>query len=80
MPINRNIEFHIEVAPGTHPISKEPYSMTLAKLKELKAQLLELLDKGFIWPSLSPWRAPVLFVKKKDLEHIINDNGISVDP
>ena len=40
--------------------------MTPAKLKELKAQLKDLLDKGFIRPSMSPWRAPVLFVKKKD--------------
>ena len=43
-----------------------PYRMALAELKELKAQLQELLDKGFIRPSFSTWGVPVLFVKKKD--------------
>uniref|UniRef100_A0A2N9GWU7 RNA-directed DNA polymerase n=1 Tax=Fagus sylvatica TaxID=28930 RepID=A0A2N9GWU7_FAGSY len=53
--------------PGcTAPISKAPYRMAPAELKELKGQLEELLDKGFIRPSASPWGAPVLFVKKKD--------------
>jgi hypothetical protein len=52
--------------PGTNLIYKAPYRMALSKLKELKEQLQELLDKGFIRPSSSPWRAPVLFVKKKD--------------
>ena len=66
MPVNREIEFSIEVAPGTNPISKTPYRMAPAELKELKTQLQELLDKGFIRPSSSPWGAPVLFVKKKD--------------
>ena len=47
-------------------ISKAPYRMASAELRELKAQLQELLDKGFIRPSVSPWGAPVLFVKKKD--------------
>ena len=66
MPIDRDIEFHIEVAPRTHLISKAPYSMTPSKLKELKTQLQELLDKGFIRLSLSPWGAPILFVKKDE--------------
>ena len=52
--------------PGTNPISKAPYRMALAELKELKEQLQDLLDKGFIRPSISPWGAPLLFLKKKD--------------
>ena len=52
--------------PGTGPISKAPYRMAPAELKELKVQLQDLLDKGFIRPSVSPWGSPVLFVKKKD--------------
>jgi hypothetical protein len=52
--------------PGTNPISKAPYRMASSKLKELKEQFQELLDKGFIRPSTSLWGAPVLFVKKKD--------------
>jgi hypothetical protein len=51
---------------GTNPISKAPYRMTSSELKELKEQLQELLDKGFICPSISLRGAPVLFVKKKD--------------
>ena len=51
---------------GTAPISKAPYRRAPAELKELKTQLQELLDKGFIHPSVSPWGAPVLFVQKKD--------------
>ncbi|KAA0041947.1 ty3-gypsy retrotransposon protein [Cucumis melo var. makuwa] len=62
----REIEFAIELELGTVPISKAPYRMAPAELKELKVQLQELLDKGFIRPSVSPWGAPVLFVKKKD--------------
>ncbi|KAA0047082.1 pol protein [Cucumis melo var. makuwa] len=52
--------------PDTVPISRSPYRMATAELKVLKVQLQELLDKGFIQPSVSPWGAPVLFVKKKD--------------
>ncbi|KAA0036813.1 DNA/RNA polymerases superfamily protein [Cucumis melo var. makuwa] len=52
--------------PGTTPISQAPYRMTSMELRELKSQLQELVDKGFIRPSASPWGAPVLFVKKKD--------------
>ncbi|XP_074592496.1 uncharacterized protein LOC141848370 [Curcuma longa] len=63
---DREIEFEIELIPGTNPISKAPYRMAPAELKELHEQLQELLDKGFIRPSHSPWGAPVLFVKKKD--------------
>ena len=63
---DREIEFGIELIPGTQPISKAPYRMAPAELKELQEQLSELLDKGLIHPSHSPWGAPVLFVKKKD--------------
>ncbi|KAL0551335.1 hypothetical protein IC582_010421 [Cucumis melo] len=66
LPPHREVEFAIELEPGTVPISRAPYRMAPAKLKELKVQLQELLDKGFIRPSVSPWGAPVLFVKKKD--------------
>jgi hypothetical protein len=64
LPPDREVEFSIDLVPGTAPISKAPYRMAPAKLKELKGQLEELLDKGFIRPSASPWGAPVLFVKK----------------
>ena len=56
----------IELLPGTTPISITPYRMAPAELRELKVQLEELLERGFIKPSVSPWGAPVLFVKKKD--------------
>ncbi|XP_070034880.1 uncharacterized protein [Nicotiana tomentosiformis] len=64
MPPDRDINFGIDLLPGTQPISIPTYRMDLIKLKELKEQLDELLDKGFIWPSISPWGAHVLFVKK----------------
>jgi hypothetical protein len=63
---DRDIEFAIELQPGTTPISKRPYRMPPAELAELKKQLQELLDKGFFRPSTSPWGCPALFVKKKD--------------
>ncbi|KAL4021638.1 hypothetical protein IC575_020444 [Cucumis melo] len=66
LPPHREVEFAIELEPGTVSISRAPYRMGPAELKELKVQLQELLDKGFIRPSVSPWGAPVLFVKKKD--------------
>jgi hypothetical protein len=66
MPPDRDIEFVIELQPRTAPISKRPYRMPPAELAELKKQLQELLDKGFIRPSTSPWGCPALFVKKKD--------------
>ncbi|GJZ33886.1 putative reverse transcriptase domain-containing protein [Tanacetum coccineum] len=62
----RDVEFNIELIPGAEPISKAPYRMAPIELKELKDQLQELLERGFIRPSVSPWGAPVLFVKKKD--------------
>ncbi|GAB2285598.1 hypothetical protein Dimus_020042, partial [Dionaea muscipula] len=66
IPPDREVEFVIDLVPGTTPISKAPYRMAPAELKELHSQLQKLLDKGFIRPSVSPWGAPVLFVKKKD--------------
>ena len=60
IPIDREIKFSIDLLPGTSPILKAPYRMAPTELKE---QLQELLDKGFIRPSASPWGAPVLFVK-----------------
>jgi hypothetical protein len=66
MPPDRDIEFAIELQPGTTPISKRPYRMPLAELAELKKQLQELLDKGFIRPSTSPWGCPTLFMKKDE--------------
>ncbi|XP_035837185.1 uncharacterized protein LOC118485060, partial [Helianthus annuus] len=66
LPPDRQLEFTIDLIPGAEPISKAPYRMAPMELKELKEQLQELLDLGFIRPSVSPWGAPVLFVKKKD--------------
>jgi hypothetical protein len=65
MPPDRDVEFVIELQPGTAPISKRPYRMPPNELEELKLQLQELLDKGYIRPSASPWGCPALFVKKK---------------
>ena len=66
LPPQRVIDFGIELHPGTSPISMTPLRMALVQLQELRVQLHELLDKGFIRPSTSPWGAPVLFAKKKD--------------
>jgi hypothetical protein len=66
MPPDRDVEFVIELQPGTTPISKRSYRMPPKELAELKSQLQELLDKGYIRPSSSPWGSPALFVKKKD--------------
>src|SRR5664279_3733861 len=63
---DRDIEFAIDLIPGTRPIAKRPYKMDLDELKELKKQLREQLDKGFIQRSSSSWGAPLLFVEKKD--------------
>jgi hypothetical protein len=66
MPLNWDIEFVIDLVPGTGPIAKRPYRMAADELAELKKQLRELTDKGFIRPSASLWGSPVLFMKKKD--------------
>jgi hypothetical protein len=66
IPPDREVEFVIDLLPGTAPISKRPYRMSVEELKELKKQLTELQEAGYICPSSSPWGAPVLFVQKKD--------------
>jgi hypothetical protein len=66
LPPRREIDFSIDLLPGSDPISKSPYRKSLPELTELKVQLQEFLDKEYIRPSVSPWGAPVLFVKKKD--------------
>jgi hypothetical protein len=66
MPPDRKVEFVIDLLPGTAPISKRTYKMSVEELKELKQQLTELQEPGYIRPSSSPWGAPVLFVQKKD--------------
>ena len=66
LPPQREIEFSIELLPGSAPVSKVLYQMSIPELTELKIQLQELLEKGYIRPSVSPLGAPVLFIKKKD--------------
>ncbi|XP_013583299.1 PREDICTED: uncharacterized protein LOC106292241 [Brassica oleracea var. oleracea] len=66
LPPPRSNHFTINLEPGAKPIAKAPYRMAPAELAELKKQLEDLMEKGFIRPSFSPWGAPVLFVKKKD--------------
>jgi hypothetical protein len=66
IPPDRDIEFSIELLPETAPISKRAYPMDVKDLIELKKQIEELLEKGFIRPNSPPWGAPVLFVNEKD--------------
>jgi hypothetical protein len=66
MPPDREVEFVIDLLPGTAPISKRSYRMSVEELKELKKQLTELQEAGYIRSSSPPWGAPVLFVQKKD--------------
>ncbi|GJZ66834.1 putative reverse transcriptase domain-containing protein [Tanacetum coccineum] len=66
LPLTRQVEFQIDLIPGTAPVARAPYRLAPSEKKELSEQLKELSDKGFIRPSSSPWGAPVLFVKKKD--------------
>jgi hypothetical protein len=68
MPPKRKVEFAIELILGIAPISKRAYRVSRPELVELKKQIDELLEKGYIRPSTSPWAAPVLFVEKKDGE------------
>jgi hypothetical protein len=65
LPLDRDVEFKIELIPSTAPISRRPYRMPPNELAALKIQLQELLEKGLIRPSASPWGCPALFVKKK---------------
>jgi hypothetical protein len=66
MPLDREVEFVIDLLPRTAAISKRPYRMSVEELKELKKQLMELQEARYIRLSSSPWGAPVLFVQKKD--------------
>jgi hypothetical protein len=65
-PPERDVEFVIELKPGTAPISRRSYRMPPNELAELKIQLQDLVSKGFIRPSSSPWGCPAIFVNKKD--------------
>ena len=66
LPPPRKLEHKIEIIPGSQPVARAPYKMSLLEALELKNQLNQLLEQGFIRPSVSPWGAPVLFQKKKD--------------
>ncbi|GJX74792.1 putative reverse transcriptase domain-containing protein [Tanacetum coccineum] len=66
LPPVRQVEFQIDLIPGTTPVARAPYRLAPSEMQELSNQLQELADRGFIRPSTSPWGAPVLFVKKKD--------------
>jgi hypothetical protein len=65
-PLERELEFTIDLKPGMELIARTPYWMSTPKLHELKMQLKEFLDLGIIRPSVSPWGAPVIFIRKKD--------------
>ncbi|GJU09680.1 putative reverse transcriptase domain-containing protein [Tanacetum coccineum] len=66
IPPSRQVEFKIDLVPGAAPVARAPYRLAPSEMKEFSKQLKELLEKGFIRPSSSPWGAPVLFVKKND--------------
>ncbi|GKC35881.1 hypothetical protein Tco_1048265, partial [Tanacetum coccineum] len=66
IPPARQVEFQIDLVLGAAPVARAPYQLAPSEMKELAEQLQELFDKGFIRPNSSPWRAPVLFVKKND--------------
>jgi len=66
LPPSRDVDFFINLIPGAGPVSMAPYRMAPAELTELKKKIEDLLEKKFIWPSASPWGAPILLVKKKD--------------
>ena len=66
LPPHRDVDFCFELHPGTSPISMTPHRMAPVEFQKLNFQIQELLDKGFIKPSTSPWGAPILFAKKKD--------------
>ncbi|KAL0307941.1 UNVERIFIED_CONTAM: Retrovirus-related Pol polyprotein from transposon.6 [Sesamum calycinum] len=76
LPPHREVDFTIETLPGVAPISIAPYRMAPVELQELKKQLEEFLEKGFVRPSTSLWGAPVLFVKKKDGSMRFNIHGV----
>ncbi|KAL0293289.1 UNVERIFIED_CONTAM: Transposon Ty3-I Gag-Pol polyprotein [Sesamum calycinum] len=80
LPQHREVDFTIETLPGVAPISIAPYRMAPVELQELKKQLEELLEKGFVRPSTSPWGAPVLFVKKKRCMSLVMPFGLTNAP
>ena len=65
LPLKRDISFTIDLVPGAVPASKDPYRMSMVEITKLKSWMHELIGKKYIQPSVSPWGAPVLFVKKK---------------
>ena len=65
MPPDRDIEFLIELLPGTGPISKRPYRMPANDLEEIKKQIKELLEKGYIRRSSSPWGAQCFWLRRR---------------
>ena len=79
MPPDRDIEFSIELLPGTGPISKGPYRMPAKDLEEIKKQIKELLDKGYIHLSSSPWESPIFLVENKDgsLRMVVDYRGLN---
>ncbi|GKA19990.1 putative reverse transcriptase domain-containing protein [Tanacetum coccineum] len=88
LPLQRQVEFRIELIPGATPVAKSPCRLAPSEMQELSEQLKELQDKGFIRPSHSPWGAPVLFVKVEGMDLCnaffwspwLNQSGIHVDP
>ena len=66
LPPKRAVDHRIELLPGTEPPHRAPYRMSTQALDELKTQLKELTEHGYIQPSVSPFGAPVLFVSRKD--------------
>jgi len=65
LPPDRDVEFAIDMIPGTAPLSKASYCMALAEMKKLKTQLQELMDKGFIRPSVSPWEHQYYLLRRR---------------
>ncbi|GKF51778.1 hypothetical protein Tco_0148245 [Tanacetum coccineum] len=66
IPLVRQVQFQIDLIPGSAPVARAPYRLAPSEMHELSDKLQELADRGFIRPSTSPWGALVLFVKKKD--------------
>jgi hypothetical protein len=66
LSLERELEFTIKLKPRIEPYARMPYRMSTLELQELKMKLKELLDLGLIHPSVSPWGAPVIFIRKKD--------------
>jgi hypothetical protein len=66
IPLERELEFTIDLKQGNEPIARTPYRMSTPELQGLRMQLKELLDLGLIRPSVSPWGAPIIFIRKKD--------------